>query len=634
VRLAKSQSYLVLRESANAKGGSSVILVPDLTIAIKAWDYRTRISPLYGLSNVSAKSPTTHSFLGQSSLFFIGPISPFKISTCLAKLSNKCNAWMTVGAFNFVVHVSISEDIRAVKLCLRQSNCRWECWKLSDGDIAPKPAYSSPEGATFTGTDSLALLKPSATIPEFQNAVDEYSALMASALTRSQKVYPLFSDDLESASAIVISRIQKTNDANAGNTLAMLVDINAALSRFSSQTFSGASPIRETECHFWTHSLLGTGVANIALANMGSFLKRTLGEARIPERVKLYQNIQENIPYLPQKPLSDPVWQEAWIDKVDHIVSRSPLFPQITYFSGRDGFKTTETSLSAPLSVIPSCNSQRWSLLTITHEATHTIIGGVLAVLLPRFDDTEDIKLAVDQLNGGECKNLLHEIRRFILRIMVEMEQGPDMHEVPDKLTEDDVIDIVNRWKEEVEEIMVHTFDFLFFYGQIVDIYIEAIWRSWDTIPHLNSKINEYVIRTLCVAASRHLDVPNTFKRAREDMTNALTVVAKELRPSSYVNMALRHLKEDCDDSSDAAKEVEIRKPLVAIVRAFLHSPSLLEDVRGQSDDRYHASSISQLKFTGERIENPLRFIEVASDLDADAAKSLWTLQRLAFDLE
>jgi hypothetical protein len=607
--------------------------VPDLTTAIKAWDYRTRVSPLYGLSQVVIKSPIKHQFPGRSSLFFIGPVSPFKMSTGLAKLSSKSNAWITVGAFNFVVHISDSKDLHALKLWLRQSNCRWECWKLNNGDIAPEPAYSSPEGEGFTGIDSLAALKPSATIPEFQSAVDEYSALMASALSRSQKVFPSFTPDLASANTIVISRIQKTNDANAGNTLAMLVDVNAALSRFTSQAFSGASPIRETECHFWTHSLLGTGVANIALANMRSFLKRTLGKARIPERVQLYQNIQEDLPNLPQKGFSDAIWQKAWIDKVGQINNISPLFPQITYFSGRDGFKTTETTLSAPLSVIPSCSSQRWSLLTITHEASHTIIGGVLAVLLPRFDNQEDLDLSIDQLNGGECKNLLHEIRRFTLRVMVEMDQVADMREVPDKLSAADIVDIVGRWRGEVEEIMVHTFDFLFFYGQIIDHYIEAIWRSWDTIPHLNSKINEYVIRTLCVAASRHLDAPNTFKNAREDTVSALSIVAKELRQSSYVNSALRHLKEDCLDSSEAAKAVQVRLALVAIVRTFLHSPQLLEDVRGQSLDSRRASGGSQLRFSGERIENPLRFLEDASDLDADAAKSLWTLQRVAFDL-
>jgi hypothetical protein len=556
------------------------------------------------------------------------------MSLGLAKLSGKSNAWMTVGAFNFVIHISTPEDLSAVNVWLRQSKYRWECWKLSDGDIAAKPTYSSSNAIAITAIDSLASLKPSAIIPDFQNAVDEYRALMASALTRSQKVFPPFTHDLESACEIVISRIQKTNDANFGNTLAMLVDVNAALSKFSSQAFSGASPIRETECHFWTHSLLGTGVANIALANMRSFLKRTLGEARIPERVKLYQNIQGKLPILSQKKFTDPVWQEAWIDKVDQISNTATLFPQITYFSGRDGFKTTETTLSAPLSVIPSCNSQRWSLLTITHEATHTIIGGVLAVLLPRFDNIEDLTLAVDQLNGAQCNTLLHELRRFILRVMVEMDQVPDMHDVPDKLTAIYVIDIVGRWKEEVEEIMVHTFDFLYFYGQIIDKYIEAIWRSWDTIPHLNSKINEYVIRTLCVAASRHLDVPNTFKKAREDTTNALSIVVDELRPNSYVRLALSHLKDDCHDTSDAAKEVQVRLALVAIVKTFLHSPGLLEAVRGRSDDSRRASSSSQLKFTGERIENPLRFVEDESTLAADPAKSLWTLQRLAFDLE
>lgn len=634
MKLAKSQSYLVLRESANARVGSSVILVPDLTTAIKDWDYRTRVSPLYGLSQIAAKSPIKHHFPGQSNLYFIGPVSPYKMSSCLAKLSAKCNAWMTVGAFNFVVHISLDEDLRVLNSWLRQSKCRWECWKLSNGDIAPKPTFFSPVSTACAGIDTLATLRPSATIPEFQNAVDEYSALMASALTRSQKVLPSFTHDLESANTIVISRIQKTTDANAGNTLAMLVDVNAALSRFSSQAFSGASPIRETECHFWTHSLLGTGVANIALANMRSFLKRTLGEARIPERVQLYRDIQENLPSLSKMNFSDPAWREPWIDKVGHISNTAPLFPQITYFSGRDGFKTTETTLSAPLSVIPSCSSQRWSLLTITHEATHTIIGGVLAVLLPRFDHPSDLAQAVEQLNGGQCHNLLHELRSFILRVMVEMDQVADMHEVPDKLTDLDVIEIVGRWRGEVEEIMVHMFDFLFFYGQKIDIYIEAIWRSWDTIPHLNSKINQYVIRTLCVAASRHLDVPYTFKSAREDTVKALETVVGELRSNSYVNSALRHLKEDCHDSSNAAKEVEVRLALVAIVKTFLHSPELLQKVRHQSGDSRRASGVSQLKFTGERVENPLRFIEGASALDADPAKSLWTLQRLAFDLE
>jgi hypothetical protein len=223
-------------------------------------------------------------------------------------------------------------------------------------------------------------------------------------------VFPPFTDDLLVANKILLSRIEATNVRSPADTIAMLVDANAGLSRFASQAFSGASPISETECHFWTHSLLGTGTANIALANARRFLTRTLGRARIPERVAAYREIQRDIPKLIRLPYNDKAWTENWIDKVALASSQAPLFPQITYFSGRDGFKTTETTLSAPLSAITSCSSSRWSLLTITHEASHTIISGVLSVILPSFKNATELQTATEIVNGAAPANLLEEL--------------------------------------------------------------------------------------------------------------------------------------------------------------------------------------------------------------------------------
>ena len=345
----------------------------------------------------------------------------------------------------------------------------------------------------------------------------------------------------------------------------------------------GSSPIRETECHFWTHSLLGVGIANIALANARRFLARTLGQARIPERVSAYRSIQHDIPDLANASFKDGVWTADWIDAVAIEAHPSPLFPQISYFSGRDGFKTTETTLSAPLSAITSRSSTRWSLLTITHEASHTIISGVLSVILPDFKGNAELDIAVNVLNGAAPMNLLEELRSFVLRVMVEMAEQSEKDDAPDHLTNIYVIDAVRRWRDEVEEIMVHTFDFLFFYGQQIDYYLVSIWRSWDTIPHLNSRVTNYLLRTLCVAASRHLDSPNMFGAAYEDAKRALVSAAASLGPDSYVNVALEELNEYSTDSEEVQKQIQVRIGLVAVVKAFLHSPLLLQQVRGHS---------------------------------------------------
>ena len=68
---------------------------------------------------------------------------------------------------------------------------------------------------------------------------------------------------------------------------------------------------------------------------------------------------------------------------------------------------------------------------------------------------------------------------------------------------------------------------------------------------------------------------------------------------------------------------------LVGIVRSFLQSPAILQNVRGQSAK---VDPFRGVIFDGSPIENPLRFIEAHTLHDPSVAKSLWMLARLAFD--
>jgi len=640
VRIAEWHSYLVLLGSSTGKSQSRVVLVPSLSDAIRSWDGRTRISPLFGISDVAIQSSKRSRFNSTSNLYFIGPIAPFEVSQLIAKLPKRSNVWISTGAYNFVIQIHSTLDSKNAKQWLDNARCRWECWEIRDSLITNVQYSRIPGSETQTWKDSLSALQGPDDPPELRDAIEEYRALMVSGIARSEEVYPPFTADLLTANEIILSRIAAAKSAASADTIAMLVDVNAGLSRFASQAFSGASPIRETECHFWTHSLLGIGVANIALANSRRFLTRTLGEARIPERVAEYRTVQRNLPDLiSASSFGEKPWTENWIDKTDIGERRKPLFPQITYFSGRDGFKTTETTLSAPLSAITSCSSTRWTLLTITHEASHTIISGVLSIILPKFNDPDELETAVKNLNGATPANLLEDIQNFLLRVMVEMAEQSDQHPVPDHLTTAFVTEVVRRWRDEVEEIMVHTFDFLYFYGQQIDYYLAAIWRSWDTIPHLNSRIHDYTLRTLCVAASRHLGSPTMFRAALKDSKDALSTVVNSFGPTSYVKLALDRLEEYETDSAEVEMQIQVRLGVVALVKAFLHSPKLLQRVRGQSGVSRRATqelikASSDLEFRGTRIENPLAFIEDETSAQADEARSLWILQRLAFDVE
>ena len=47
---------------------------------------------------------------------------------------------------------------------------------------------------------------------------------------------------------------------------------------------------------------------------------------------------------------------------------------------------------------------------------------------------------------------------------------------------------LLQRWRQDVDETMVHAFDFLYFYGKDVSRYIAGIWSSWGTIPNIGTR--------------------------------------------------------------------------------------------------------------------------------------------------
>jgi hypothetical protein len=537
-----------------------------------------------------------------------------------------------------VIATTDSNQAKKITRWARQWSVRYERWTVTAGQVSSAPAaFYNPHGEPPNLLEEVSALAAGKWAPEIYDALAEYCPLMASALSRASRIAPTeFLSDFRVANARV-GQILAGRRATVSQKVAMLTDLNAALSRCTSQTFSGSSPIAETECHYWAHSLLGTGVANIALARIRSFVEGTIGKARLPSRVAEYSRITEDVPNFVAAELNDSVWNTLFMD---HAAS-SPkgdrdLFPLITYLSGRAGFNTTETTLSAPLSAITSCNSLKWSLFTLTHELSHEVVHAVLGRLLPKLSNKKAVAAAAKLLSSTKpAKTLFAEAQRFILQTMVEMQSVAESKENID-VDADNLPIVIRNCLEQVEELMVHSFDYLYFYAEKVK-YIPAIWHSWGVLPYITDKIPDYVMRSLCTISLEYAGEDAAVgEAARRRLEEEFVRMSRHYRRDSHVHQALEFLRTKWD--SELAVPLVVRLPIPRFVRSLLYSPRLARSFQGErsvvgsSRSRRRDYPHALLEFGAEEVQNPLHFIEMYTKLLRSQAASVWMLHTLAFN--
>jgi hypothetical protein len=294
VKLTRKEALLVLRSAASEV--KRVEIVPSLSEALLGWNGRDRVSPILEIE--TPRSATAFQFKpGAASLFFMGPANPALADGCMPRLTGKSDrAWLTFGLFNLVFYTGSRAVERYLVAWARRHRVRWEQWELRGTELKRDTHSESTNGRPDDLLRSLNDFRFRAPLPELRDAGEEYCALLAAAACRSYDVDPLITQELEQTNAIITkSALKHASETNRRGlpAIALLVDANAALSRFTSQMFSGIPRICETECHFWTHSLLGTGVAHLALLKIRRFITLTLGEARIPDQIKLLEGIAD-----------------------------------------------------------------------------------------------------------------------------------------------------------------------------------------------------------------------------------------------------------------------------------------------------------------------------------------------------
>jgi hypothetical protein len=638
--------FIVLHDTPDGRE-RAVTLHRNFEAALAGWTVGSRLSPIWRLRADPKSAPPDVAF-SDCRLTFIGPVRPARPTSEIKNIDKALSVWSTLGCFNLIVHTArdaAGEALAAETIAWAEAQgVAYEQWTLEAGTIAAVDQRILPRRQSAV-LASLLTYDEDHQHPTVRTSYQENLVATAMSLARAAAVYPPIYDEIEKAAAS-IGEIMKRFAAKELTLLEMqsrLQTMNAALSRFSSQAFSGIPPIRATECHFWIHSLLGTGSANLALASMVASIQHVLGNALIPERLCLLSEVTKGTPTATDLTGDAKLLDFDILDAVEPPADAANIVPLITYFSGRDGFSSHVQTLSAPLTTLAECNSLRSNLLTVTHEISHIFVQSALAVLSPTPGDTKDFKWANHLLEpGAQATNMLEAARQLFLEAIVSMaiEDRPGARPYGKKELSAELPGIVERSRLEVQEILVHTFDFLYFHQGDPDYYVSNIWHSWCAIPGIADRIPEYLMRTLCAVSSALLtEKPSTrFQAALRGTKEILTKIEPDIGlEQNYVCLVLKYIKRIEGDAAlleRVQKQYFVRMRLVRVVRIFLFSDKLVarlfHDPHIGGGEGYKQKK--SLQYDANPIGNALQFLRINLKANPSEAESMWILHSLAFD--
>ncbi|MES2938926.1 MAG: hypothetical protein V4864_14670 [Pseudomonadota bacterium] len=632
------QVCVYLTSSGPTQGHFGLRIRAILAEALAAWEPSTRLSPVWPIVGVGDTNflalPAGITFTGH--VLFIGPHRAHDtIQDVLlrnARLKQVKHLCLTLGLYNIVAFLTPATDMARIKGAAEAAGANWEHWILARGQITE--VTSSTRDLSRDWVAPLSELAAEANWPHpLRGAMEEYLPLMASALARSESALPTLTGKLVK-SMKVVKDVVNESEPNAYLQQSQVTHLNAALSRLSSQMFSGVSPILATECHYWIHSLLGTGTANLGLHSLAMFIQAKMGEYRLPDRIAaLAEKTTPPLPIFSTLSPSDPAATKHYLDEAQFVADKEELIPLISYFSGRDGFKSNTTVISVPLSTITNANATPWTLQTLSHEVSHIIIEAVLGILLPDEDAALKHILHLMKTPAG-AQNWLDALTSHVARAFLSL-HATERKVVAKQLNlmPNDLREVIKYEIRDVTEVMVHVFDFMYFYNSEPEAYVRGIWTSWSAIPQISDRISEYVIRTICAICSKHLTHP----KAEESALNQVRQILDGMSASAaYAPNAVAYID---SHKSEIEQAIVGRLPFIQFVRSFLYSPTLAGTLQADSlssgpPSRSGGYEMRRGELSEQRIANPLSFVAAFTrDETPVPAESLVLWQVLAFGL-
>ena len=621
--ISKQVSFIVL-DSADPDH-RHVSVVNSLSGILRSWTAGTRFSPIHSLTSTSLDEQ----FRGEWILTFMGPVHPFDFARDNPAMQR---AWCGIGLFNVVCATQDKKQSTHLRKWLDEQKIPSEAWTLGDGIITSVEVRRNVGPDISDLRDSVSVFPYEKTITALRPSLLGYLPLMAATISRAALTAPYFISDLEQFHQTIGRSLGDSGtELDLLEKLNLITVVNAGLSHFCSQTFSGISPILETECPYWSHSLLGVGLATLGLWKIKRFVENCFLKSAIPNRLEAFHTLSAIDVELPER---DPAWKRDYLAEIpDSKLQSDQPVRSLAYFSGRDGFRSSRCTISAPLASIEACNSQKWNLLTMTHELSHVLTDGCLSVVCPNPANADELRQACELVrSSANCHTLLDSLKRLFLRGVISthtfLNDGEKIggerkfHVSPESLSEATL-----RTSRLISEIVTHIVDFKYFYESSSANYANSVWSSWGVLPRGHGRIHEYLLRTLCALVTNHLGREDKLNVVRAELEGDLAAVSTSEVNNEYIQQAIGLLKNE-KSWEELKQHVVALAPIISLASTFFFSEKLAipfsREVAVHSNSEREGYRLSPGTFDRERITNKIRFLlEYAAEVRTRTLRQL-----------
>lgn len=664
MRLSGRQVFIRHVLSGDQPKGSLEFLDEDE--ALERVTERSRVSRLFPFE--SSKVPVLAD-AGNTWLFFAGPIDPATL-----RLPSGVSAFLGLGIYNIAVLATTRVEADATRDWLRGTAHIWEEWRLASGLVESVACSHPPEDleGNFAPFDKSRLAigdKGAESLPAYLTAI-------RTTLARAKKYSPALAQDLLDFH-VAFSKFVSMSGLPEPEVHSFLSTAAAGISRVAEQALAGTTPIGSSESRYGRDSFLGLGTAVLALGRIRRTATDVIARMRYYERLEALGrvNCDRNLLHLHYR---DDFWLEphlttAEVDaalkeeeerqlSLDGGAELDPSLPLLTFLSARDSYRATELSLSAPFEVLSCANTEHWSLRTLTHELSHSIVHTALGVILPPGAAEGDAPGVARELRGFEQalvnagalpqdrhedylpdvevdRTLLERLRTVVCRAIWSLTDvaSDDINTLMQHdLTPASYRDGITRRFMHAEEVMAHCFDFVAFYGRKPTPYVRGVWKTWAALPGLNDRTMRYLVRCAAAISSNYLQKP-----AHEAAGIALDELAVLLRGMAGDDPSAHYIQHAVSLTVSRRRDLIaliVRcRDLVAVTKYFLCPEFVALPLQRVANPGAHGTSpagleLEPLAFTAERVRNPLAFITSAQlDGKPSPALSAWMLHLIAF---
>lgn len=593
--------------------------------ALAAWTPGTRISPIFSTDDapVPRLSKATKQWL-----ILAGPVHP----GALRHVPGAC-VYITHGLLNILIWCKTEQVRKAARSSVAEHSLNGEEWEVKASEIKRITPLRRAHRQVESPASLLRPLYPKDS--PLCAAGREYVTLIAECASRATFLTPATGKELVSFDNVMRGGLLNDSVSAMPVLHGHLVNTNAALSRYTSQTYAGIPPLLETECHYWTHSLLGIGIPSLALVRIRRFIQNLLESTKFIERFRRLDKLPPESKPLHCMVPSDEFWSRDLLSSKEVEAglianNNDPFVSTLTFFSGRDGFRATHLSLSAPLELIDSCNSVMWTLQTLTHEICHILVDAVLGLALPETSSPTSLRQAVIRMERGVSKNLFEQAQALLCWAVWRLDAGTEPA-TDDDVTPDMLRELVVKHWGEVTEIITHCLDYLYFYGGDPALFVRSVWLSWSVIPNIEHRVHDYVSRSLCALHTRNMRRKKAREITVDQLIARLQAIHKEFPTVLYVPQAIADLKRRKEYYYSV---LDARRPLISFVNSCLYSDALQKQFQYEprlGGGVHGGYSVQPLRFGGDRVANPLRFIrEFSVEGQPNHLRAAWLLQQLA----